>query len=902
MKINYIRLVGYIGIYNGMGLEDIAIDFSKSKYKKVVIKGANGSGKSTLTKALHVMPDSNSSLIPTMECRKEITLTNNDIMYNIQIIHPITSKGERGQTKAYIQKISGGESIELNPNGNIRSYKDAVFTELNLDPNFIALSQLSGENKGLASLKPADRKRFVNSIIGNISAYNDLNKSFTKKANEFRAMRNSIISKIDNLGDVDKLNIALNSINIKWNMLTKEKEDILQAISSEKTKINMLDEDNKIQDKFNIVSNNVNIAKRNLQDLNKKLAKESSKFNCDISKESLTEFHTHLSNQELELLSDININEQKVNSLLNDREEDAKRLQELSGKLKGLESNSNNKDKLKSLIEQTKLDVNSYSKTISNMKIKDINNISKEEFILALDSLHDIEEMVSNLKASYNYDLFNSALYYIENGLQVKTEWDSEILESSKLLECKKKEYIDLSNLKSKISILDSRPSKCKIDSCPLIKEALDIQSKYSNLDNDIIELSNVITSLEIQVSELRKSKETSYETNRCKSDIEMLIRCIDRNATIIRKLIVDEKFLDTARILDILNDNNIFNELQTIYSYIDAANVIDYYKTSVEKLKDYTNEYNILEQKEFITDGIVEQIKYTQSKFDEINKTIKECNKIIVENKNTISTNKSVIIDVEYILSLYEEIEKNEKLKEDMLNEFETIKNSMKSIKQSVDNIDMLTNRLNQVNKELVPLNNEKDKVQHAIKLLIEYQEDLKVYNEKYELIETLKKYSSPTTGIQTIFINLYMNKSLSLANKLLQLMFDGKYVLCQFVINDHEFRIPCMGSGLLNDDISSMSTSETCMISMILSFAILQQASTDYNILILDEIDGGLDTHNRLTFLNVLEELINMLNVEQCFIISHNDEINLKDCDIIMLKSNGQYSNIDGNVIFKY
>ena len=381
-----------------------------------------------------------------------------------------------------------------------------------------------------------------------------------------------------------------------------------------------------------------------------------------------------------------------------------------------------------------------------------------------------------------------------------------------------------------------------------------------------------------------------------------MLIRCIDRNATIIRKLIVDEKFLDTARILDILNDNNIFNELQTIYSYIDAANIIDYYKTSVEKLKDYTNEYNILEQKEFITDGIVEQIKYTQSKFDEINKTIKECNKIIIDNKNTISTNKSVIIDVEYILNLYEEIEKNEKLKEDMLNEFETIKNSMKSIKQSVDNIDVFTNRLNQVNKELVPLNNERDRVQHAIKLLIEYQEDLKVYNEKYELIETLKKYSSPTTGIQTIFINLYMNKSLSLANKLLQLMFDGKYVLCQFVINDHEFRIPCMGSGLLNDDISSMSTSETCMISMILSFAILQQASTDYNILILDEIDGGLDTHNRLTFLNVLEELINMLNVEQCFIISHNDEINLKDCDIIMLKNNGQYSNIDGNVIFKY
>ena len=97
-------------------------------------------------------------------------------------------------------------------------------------------------------------------------------------------------------------------------------------------------------------------------------------------------------------------------------------------------------------------------------------------------------------------------------------------------------------------------------------------------------------------------------------------------------------------------------------------------------------------------------------------------------------------------------------------------------------------------------------------------------------------------------------------------------------------------------------MSLSERCMIGMIISFAILQQASTDYNILILDEIDGGLDSDNRVTFLTVLEQMISMLNVEQCFIISHNDEINLNNCDIIQLRANNQYNNIGGNVIYKY
>ena len=69
-------------------------------------------------------------------------------------------------------------------------------------------------------------------------------------------------------------------------------------------------------------------------------------------------------------------------------------------------------------------------------------------------------------------------------------------------------------------------------------------------------------------------------------------------------------------------------------------------------------------------------------------------------------------------------------------------------------------------------------------------------------------------------------------------------------------------------------MSTSQICMISMILSFAILSNSSTDYNILKLDEIDGGLDTENRIQFIGLLKQLISMVGCEQCFLISHNME----------------------------
>ena len=52
MLLRKLRLVNYGGIYNGMGLYDICIDFTKCKHRTILIKGDNGSGKSTIEGAL----------------------------------------------------------------------------------------------------------------------------------------------------------------------------------------------------------------------------------------------------------------------------------------------------------------------------------------------------------------------------------------------------------------------------------------------------------------------------------------------------------------------------------------------------------------------------------------------------------------------------------------------------------------------------------------------------------------------------------------------------------------------------------------------------------------------------------------------------------------------------------
>ena len=123
----------------------------------------------------------------------------------------------------------------------------------------------------------------------------------------------------------------------------------------------------------------------------------------------------------------------------------------------------------------------------------------------------------------------------------------------------------------------------------------------------------------------------------------------------------------------------------------------------------------------------------------------------------------------------------------------------------------------------------------------------------------------------------------------------------LLPFVVNESEFRIPCIGNALQHDDISSMSAAQKSMISMIISFSLLKQSSTNYNIISIDEIDGALDSYNRAYFINLLDNLMRMLNCEQAFMISHNSELNTSDCDIILLKDSSN-DIMRGNVIWKY
>ena len=192
MRIEWIELTNYIGIYNGIGLNNIKIDFRLCRSNKILIKGLNGSGKSTIFNALSVFPDSNDSFINGMEARKNICVNNDGIEYIIKYIHGIDKSGNRTTSKGYISKNINGVLTELNPNGNISSCKEIIHTEFSLDLNFMALSQLSTESRGMAYMIPSSRKKFVTNIINELEVYNNINKIFIHYLNRYINNRHNL--------------------------------------------------------------------------------------------------------------------------------------------------------------------------------------------------------------------------------------------------------------------------------------------------------------------------------------------------------------------------------------------------------------------------------------------------------------------------------------------------------------------------------------------------------------------------------------------------------------------------------------------------------------------------------------------------------------------------------------
>ena len=900
MILKMVHLENYAGIMNGMGLEEITIDFTKCTHNMVIIKGDNGAGKSTLFKALKPLPDDNSSFIPYKKARKVIEYFDEfGVIYSFEFIHEVKADGTRLPAKGYVKKSTGHGMTELNPSGNITSCRDIIFDQLKLDPNFVALSQLSTEDRGLADKKPAERKKFVSSIISSVDAYNDIYKILNKKSSVMKNMINSITSKIDTIGNVEALKSTLAGLEAEIAGLQAIVNDANANGIAANSKIKILDPDGSIMTSYEAIN------KKREETRAEIVAAKAAIGQRFVDASSVIDFQSKVDDIKLSLIQDqtkLNDIQSKISLLNETKNRYASELQAKEVKLESYGSEEDEK-KLNNAIHDVNATIIECETFFREIEV-DVNNIlSKDEYITGINILKDIQETFNSIFSTYDISTISRAICYIREHEMPDIESVKDEIKSKKIelddIEAQIKQYHEY---EKKIEDAANRPKNCKIDTCPYIADAVQAAIALKNeplcnitsIGRDQAELKLKISNLENYVQELEKTTDLIYSINR-------ILRSIQSSKAVLSKLPISDILLDVGTFLDRIESRDPLYEIDILTKYVEKANLFEDYKAAQALAIDLKHQYDLFNSKKSIIISLEKEIKELKDNIRDIIEkisinTAEESRLInkIADDKKALIENESLLkksIEINDLICKLGELDmKKSKYNDDI----EEIQRCTELMSKAYTDRDIYQDKLNTKLSE-------RDTIKYKLNMTEEYTKELEQYQSKYDKIETIKFFASPTTGIQTLFMDLYMNKVISLANQMLQLMFAGVYHLDQFIINENEFRIPCSGSNLPHDDISSMSSSQIACISMILSFALLFQSSTKLNILKLDEIDGALDSSNRRNFILMLEKMLAILDCDQCVIISHNDELNLDNCDVILLK-HSNIEQVNGNIIWQY
>lgn len=897
MRILFARLKGYIGIYNGLGLDEISIDFKRCKHRIVVISGVNGCGKSTLMDALSILPDPPSIYRAGISGEKELIVDDNGIIYHILITCPIGKSG-RGTTKAFIQK--NGE--ELNSNGNVSSYKDIIFSEFDLDPNFLALSKLSSSDRGLADKLPSERKKFMSSIIDELEAYNSIYKILNKKHSIFKSHLNTLHSKIYGIGDEGVMRAALSSYSAQLTQLNNELDMLKDSISKKRARLEINDPDGKMKERYANAESLANMLYKDQHNAGVVFERTCNRLDLepDLTKVKafIEEKESILENNKAEI-NEVKLEIAVLSSKIGQTQID------LDAKRAKLDSLSTGIDRnIFTKLQESEKELKDVLRFLVNdLGISDPDGVSNDELTLIRDTMADILGLMDRL--TYDLDSDTRHLILTKDLMNIMSKLRDTMDRTLGFIESDKAALQEANKDAESMLVLTNRPKGCAIDTCPFISKAYELQTKkygekpihdiIESLTNSLMDNNEMLNAVQRRMDRINTALEKQTILNNIKAIIQ-------RSSTLLSKITIGKILVDSY--LDIIKKGLSLNRFKGAEDTLNQAiNALQSYGISKKHYDTVLAEYHLQENNLKVIEQYEDDINAAMIVIDNHNNQLKTYN-------NALSMCTDIVNNLEGRLKLAKECLEQHDTWSKLLAEYTRANAEFEKIKSAnKDNIELLASLsdLEAALRDKISISNDLSNKVSSIKaqlyMLDQYKAEYNEYSNKANLIDKIKAYASPTKGgIQALFIEMYMSKATDLANQILGMLFGGEYRLLDFVINADEFRMPFVGSGMVVDDVSSGSTSQICMIGLAVNMAIMYQASTRYNIPRLDELDSGLDNRNKMGYVDVIYRILDILKIQQSFMISHSLELEMSNVDLIRLRSVDDDISTSANVIYDF
>ena len=862
MKIIYIKMKNFSNIYTAMNKsKEIEIDFSKSKNRIILITGPNGSGKTSILSCLHPFANNgnldirneNSLIRKGEEGYKEIHISNDENLYIIK--HFYTPTKESHSVKSYIEK----NGVELNVNGNVTSFKSIIKEELDIEMDYLKLARLGSNVTNFIDLKTTERKSFMGKLLDELDIYLKYYQKISNDMRKIKSVISHIVDKIQKLyiSDIDEMKKSQKQLK---SILSKYKSEIDEITS----KLNIIEYELTKYDPLVVVAETISIKKKELNKIEKTIDKYSANtLSSDDIMSKITELKVEISSYEATIIS---LNDQLSNEL-NNLDKLISECNTINDEIIKINQNEEIKSTEK-IINELRLVIEKRSQENNLINYKPpCSKHDMEEFIIMLDRCNDILQTTYELGRNPIKKAIEMIIGH-ENIDQYVSNNNEKITRNKLQSMC---EYV-YSHITKKYGIPNITCNK----SCQVLDFYREIAEYATETPDLIIEDETFVSYTKIAYQNIRTVIKNL-------NSFELLFKKLPTSIQEMFKL--DTLFSNVENLTSIYDKEKIYRELSMITDY-------ELQEDDLATLKNMKDKLKLLKKSTGNIDYFNERLSVLKTEISESEALIEDIKDKIYSINNSINSKNANLNELE---KLSEYIGTHDSIQSELL----TSINSYEEINRLTNDKQSLTHELNKLSFELNKNESEYNKNEYRISSYMELNEELNSYNKIYDDMTLVKRSLSSKEGIPLLYIQIYLKNIQSVTNDLLDIIYDGDLSIDNFNITADEFKIPYTTKDSTIKDVAYASQGEKSFISLALSFSLIYQSISQYNVLLLDEIDSTLDTKNREKFIQILEKQMDMIDAEQVFLISHNNMFNMYPVDIVDMKNSKNKDNRLANYI---
>lgn len=881
IRMERIRLENFALIKSGMGLDEIDIDFTKSKYTVSLIIGNNGTGKTALLSNFHPFPylgalearEDADIIIPDMDGHKEVWYSKGDDRYYIEHIY-LAPAGKRTtrQVKCYIQK----NGKELNEPGTVKTFNEIVESEFQIEPNFLKLIRLGPNVQNFIKLSFTDRKFFISKLLSEVEDYM---KDYKQAKEQAKFLANALklaVSKRDKL-NISDISILDTGIARKEEMIKSrydDKESLTKRFYEYKGSIN-LDSMETLQTLYDVTLQNI----ENLKDTIKNLDKPKY-LHVSTSSATTAEYTDKLVNLNL---SHSGIVSQRA-IILNEKQRVIDLLEAENKKLEATKASSE-LEEIQGYIKELTEKIDTFEKSF-DIRQHDT-SISKDVFMSYVDTINIIIYQMKDVFELPETGLQYFRDRYVEDMVQPNTIDKIEAKLRREVSELLVQLDRTLSNNKQHRKIADKM---CTPEGCDMFNEC----PYYLHYHEELVHHSKEDTiKLEFEID---RRNEALTVFNQLKS-IQMLLNTIKLEHR------MDHGYQGIIASI-MKRDINEFVNYEAVKSEVEFLEYYEEYVNHKEKRAEYEQQAKVFQLSNQLEspDEILSNISKLTMQLSVFNKQIDELDRKESERLEEIEQTKDLIDDFSKYVEYTNEVER---LNTELTHTKESRDTLKESLKDKIEYDEKLAAYNKQVESIEFDISSLEDSIYHdRVKRtqFIELGQEIEQIKTRYDIVELLKEAVSTNKGIPLIYINSYFKSLRLVANEIIKDIYENDFVLEEFVVNDKEFRIPYRTKGVSVRDIRYASQAESSVATLAISFAMLEQFAYTYNIILLDEVDGPMYKGNKERFFAALEGMLSRIHSEQAFIITQSTMFN--DYPVNLIITDPSYRSLyedNMNVIFQ-